>query len=184
MDFFEIEEIKDRCKARRIRASIPLSRVKEVVDLAKKRNIKEHRFGSMTYGGKLSGIKAHVIGILAEEAVASHLGSSISQEIFTNCGDDGTDIVGSKDFGTVGVKCTTYGDDPYLRVEKDHFNDSVDTYALCYVNPDLTKMEFWLIGWATKEEVKHATQKSFEIRRGVFGPLNYVLQEYELHGFK
>lgn len=184
MDFFEAEELKERCRARRVRVSIPLTRIKKAVDTAKKRNLKENRFGAMTYGGRLSGLKAHVIGILAEEAVATYFDTNISEDIFLNHGDDGTDILNVPKLGTVGVKCTTYYEDPYLRVEKEHFSSKVDSYILCYVNPKLTDMEFWLIGWATKEEVSMASTKRFEIKPGKFGPLNYVLEEHELHGFK
>lgn len=183
MDFFELEDAKDKCRLRRVKVNIPLSNVKRAVSIAKRRNIKESRFGAMTYGGKLSGIKAHVIGILAEEAVACHFGQAISDEIFLDRGDNGVDILDVPGFGVVGVKCTTYQEDPYLRVEKEHFNDSVDTYILCYVNPDLVKMEFWLVGWASKLEVQCAKQKSFRIKTGGRGPLNYVLEEHELHGF-
>lgn len=183
MDFFEIEDLKEKCRSRRVRVSLPIKKIKRVVEIAKKRNLKEDRFGAMTYGGRLSGLKAHVIGILAEEAVANYFGKQISEDIFLSHGDDGTDILNVPSLGTVGVKCTTYYEDPYLRVEKEHFSSKVDSYVLCYINPNLTKMDFWLIGWATKEEVSKASTKRFEIKPGRFGPLNYVLEEHELHGF-
>lgn len=184
MDFFEIEDRKKECRKKRIRIDIPIAKVKKAVAVAKQRNGKEDRFGAMTYGGKLSGLKAHVIGILAEEAVAHHFGQQIDTEIFDNHGDNGIDLNNVPGFGVVGVKSTTYGEDPYMRVEMEHFSDVVDTYILVYVNPDLKKMEAILIGWATKTEVAAAKQKRFPIgKTGRFGPMNFVLEEHELHSF-
>lgn len=184
MDFFELEDVKAVCRKRRIRVDIPIGKVKRAVEFAKKRNGKENKFGAMTYGGKLSGIKAHVIGILAEEAVAQYFGKSIDTEVFDSHGDDGVDLPSVPGYGSVGVKSTTYGDDPYMRVEIEHFSDRVDSYVLVYVNPDLTKLEVFLIGWAKKEEVSKAVQKRFSIgKSGRFGPMNYVLEEHQLRGF-
>lgn len=184
IDFFEKEERIVAARKRRVRVSLPLAKVKEAVEIAKQRNNKESKFGAMTYGGKLSGLKAHVIGMLAEIAVAHYFSQKVDSSIFDDHGDDGVDITNIPGYGVVGVKCTTYYDEPYMRVEKEHFSEDVDTYILCYVNPDLTKMEAYLIGWASKAEVAAAVQKKFPIgKSGRYGPMNYVLEEYELHGF-
>jgi hypothetical protein len=40
--------------------------VEEALSLAQCRNGKEKRYGLMTYGARLSGVKAHTIGDIAE----------------------------------------------------------------------------------------------------------------------
>ena len=148
------------------------------LELAKKRNAKESKFGAMTYGNKRGGLEAHLIGIIPEIAVARILGVNVDERIFDNHGDDGVDLV--SEVGKIGVKTTTYGNDPFLRVELEHFADSIDFYILCYYEPQKDKLKVEIIGWASKDEVSKAPQRRF-LRNG---PMNYVLTEECLHEFK
>lgn len=153
-----------------------MNRIKMIVDasdIAEQRNQKESSFGAMTYGNRLGGLQAHQIGANAESAVASYLGGVMDSQIFDNHGDDGIDLI--VDGLKVGVKATTYGNNPYLRVEQHHFNASVDRYVLCYVNKANPK-EVEIVGFATSEKVKAAPVKQFVYG----GPHNFVLTEQEL----
>lgn len=141
--------------------------------LVEGRNRKESRLGAMTYGGVRGGAEAHLIGMFGEMAVAKFFGLPVDERIFDHHGDDGIDLEnGSRKYG---VKCTTYLDEPYMRVEKKHFNRQLNGYILCAMNK-ATPAEVYLIGWATVDMIGTASQRRFVAK----GPVNYVLREEQL----
>lgn len=164
--------------SRRMEILLSEDDVNEVREIAQKRNQKQSRFGAMTYGSKRQSLEAHLIGLVAEKAIAKFLNIGLDKQIYDNHGDDGTDL-NIPGIGMIGIKCTTYLDNPFLRVEKEHFNDSIKAYVLCCVEPD-TLSKVIVIGWATKDEVKNGKIKKFLKN----GPINYVLTEPELRQFK
>jgi hypothetical protein len=168
-DFFAREDAKDELKKRRVMVKLPQRVVDQALKLAEERNAKEKRYGAMTYGGKLGGVQAHILGILGEAAVAYQTGQDVDRRIFDTHGDDGIDLI-VPGMGKVGIKTTTYVDDPYMRVEMEHFRDDIDAYILCAIN---SKHEVVIVGWATKDDVKKGEKKQFVPG----GPMNYVLRE-------
>lgn len=107
-------------------------------------------------------------------AVAYHFGTEIDREIYDGRGDDGTDVE-IPGYGKVQVKTTTYGQEPWLRVEAHR--PHVDAYFLVYVNPACRK-ETVIIGVAPLALV--LTKKPKRIAR--FGPMNHVVKPGELSG--
>lgn len=176
-EFFLQDEIKERLKKRRIRVMLSDGQLLYANKLAEARNKKESRFGAMTYGGVRGSKQAHLIGIIPEMAVCILGGGKVDERIFESHGDEGIDAI-LPQFGKVGIKTTTYEDDPYLRVEMEHFSDDIDVYVLCCYN-ERRPHEVWIVGWAAKDEVKHGQQKCFVTG----GPMNYVLFEKDLHGW-
>jgi hypothetical protein len=174
-DFFFASQ---EAKARRLMVSITSKEGKRAVALAKARNGKESRYGAMTYGNVCKGIEAHILGLFGEIAVTKAMGSPLDERIFEDTGDDGTDteIPG---VGRVGIKLTTYLEDPYLRVEKEHFDETLVAYILCALNKK-APYRVYVIGWATPAMVKAGYEKQFTEN----GPVNYVLQEYQLADIK
>ena len=144
----------------------------KAVALVKGRNQKEAKFGAMTYDNRRGGAEAHLIGLFGEMGVAKLLGLPVDERIFEDSGDDGVDLFGDK---KLGVKCTTYLNEPYLRVEIEHHNRELDGYVLCAMNKQKAH-EIHVIGWATVPMVEAAVQKQFVPN----GPNNYVLYEHEL----
>jgi hypothetical protein len=169
---------RNKLKARRVSVVLSDKQFEIALDLAKKRNQKEARFGAMTYGGKRKSLEAHLIGIVPEMAISIICNAEIDSRIFTDHGDDGVDLV-SKDNGVMSIKATTYYDDPYLRVEQEHFREDVNSYILCYYNPSNDPFEIEIIGWASANDVKKGKQQ----RLLDDGPLNYILTEGELREF-
>jgi hypothetical protein len=162
-------------ESRRVKISLTQEEYDFSASIAKQRGAKESRFGAMTYGNKRGGIEAHMLGVIPEMAVAKLLGCEIDTEVFDSHGDNGIDLQ-SKRHGKIGVKNTTYKNDPFLRVEAEHFHDNIDIYILCSydMNPHNVVN---LIGYAKKEEVIEAEKRVFVDG----GPLNYVLEEQDLH---
>jgi len=144
------------------------------VALAKGRNLKEARLGAMTYGGRCKGVEAHLIGMFGEMAVTKFCGGVVDERIFKDHGDDGTDCV-IEGVGKIGIKCTSYLEEPYLRVEMEHFDADIAGYVLCALDKKKAH-EIQIIGWATADMVQAAPQKQFVPD----GPMNYVLYEHEL----
>lgn len=177
MRFFEEDDAQQSLKRRRIKVTLTEPQYQQAVQLAQARNKKERRFGAMTYGEVRGSLEAHVIGIVPEMAVNILGGGEIDARIFESHGDEGIDTK-LPELGLCGIKTTTYGDDPYLRVEIEHFRDDIDSYILCYYDPKQPR-DVWVVGWATKDEVKRGRQKCFV--RG--GPLNYVLFERDLRAW-
>ncbi len=140
--------------------------------LAGNRNGKEATFGAMTYGGVHSGRKAHYIGLCAEIAVAHYFNEDVDAETYAK-GDNGTDIIvrGHK----IAVKSTTYVRDPFLRVEKEHFQD--DTLYFCCA---VQLPHVFLCGYAAANEVKNGDQRQLVGN----GPVNYVLAMKDLTPFR
>jgi hypothetical protein len=160
-------------RQRRILVTLSNDQVKEALTLAQRRNGKERHYGAMTCGARLTGIQAHTIGVIAEAGVASYYGVELDELILPG-GDDGIDLV-LPGLGKTGIKCSTYGHDPYLRVEQELLSEEVAAYLLCYVEP--TRLhEVWLIGWATREEVEQGRK----VRFVPGGPVNHLLEELEL----
>jgi hypothetical protein len=166
---------KAAVRRRRVLVMLPQEKVEDAISLARGRNLKEQRYGPMTYGSRLTGIEAHVIGVVAEQGVAHHFGVEVDAAIHAR-GDNGIDLV-LPGLGRTGVKCTTYGADPLLRVEGEHLCEGVAAYLLAHVDPRRLE-EVWLIGWATKAEVVKGRKARFVAN----GPVNYVLHEGELRG--
>lgn len=175
--FFEQEEAKEVLKRRRVKIVLSDEQFEYANNLADARNRKECRFGAMTYGGVRGSKQAHLIGIIPEIAVCIVGGGEVDARIFDSHGDEGIDA-NLSELGKIGIKTTTYGDDPYLRVEMEHFRDDIDAYVLCCYNEHRPK-EVWIIGWATKDEVKQGQQRQFV--HG--GPVNYVLCEKDLRSW-
>lgn len=173
-DLYQQMEAEQQAKTRRRCVFLNPHDLSKVMKLAKGRNAKQQRFGAMTYGDRRGGLEAHVIGLLAENAMARLLGCVVDRDIYEFHGDDGIDLQTSR-HGKIGVKMTTYLDEPYLRVETEHFHEDIDIYVLCAVNLSSPR-EVHLIGYATREEVRQAPKRQFV--KG--GPLNYVLDEHEL----
>jgi hypothetical protein len=146
--------------------------------LAQSRGAKEEHFGAMTYGGVRGGLEAHLLGMIPEYAVAKFFGQAVDTDIFDRHGDNGIDIANTK-YGPIGVKNSTYKNEPFLRVEIEHFKDSIGLYVLCTYDQNPPN-KVWLVGWATKDEVKVGEQKRFLSG----GPLNYVLVQEQLHPMK
>lgn len=145
--------------------------------IAYARNKKEQKFGAMTYGGKRSGIEAHLLGVIVELVVAEYFGVDVDTRVFNNSGDDGTDLV-LPNYGRTQIKGTTYWTKPWLRAEVEHDHVGIDTYFLAYVNPDIS--EVWLIGWLPRSEVILKPKKTLVDD----GPLNYIAKETELNTFE
>jgi hypothetical protein len=169
-----LAELQTKANARTRRFVVVLSDHEAALSFAAKRNVKEKEFGPMTYGNRLTGLQAHIIGVVAEMAVAQHFGVEFDRSILPK-GDNGIDLV-LPVLGKTNVKCTTY-DPPLLRVEVEHMTNEVDSYILVYVNPKNTS-QGWLIGCATREEVKQGRKVQFVAGR----PTNYVLEEHPLRG--
>ena len=176
-EFFRQDEIREQLKKRRVKVTLSDSQLAFANKLAEARNKKESRFGAMTYGGVRGSKQAHLIGIIPEMAVCMLGGGKVDERIFESHGDEGVDAV-LPQFGKVGVKTTTYEDEPYLRVEMEHFRDDIDAYVLCCYNENRPR-DVWIVGWAAKDEVKQGQQKRFVAS----GPVNYVLFEKDLHGW-
>jgi hypothetical protein len=177
MDFWKEEELRGSLIYRRVNVALEKKELEYAYTLAKARNGKEKRFGAMTYGGVRNGIEAHLLGIVPEIAIAKYFNVSVDSRIFSFHGDDGIDL-SSTPLGRIGVKSTSYTEEPYLRVEIEHFNPQIDTYVLCAYTIKMFD-HVSVIGWATRDEVKTAKK----IRFIKTGPLNYVLYEPELRRF-
>lgn len=160
----------------RIKITLPSEKVEKAYSLAVKRNQKETRFGGMTYGGKRGSLEAHLLGILPEMAVAHYFDVNVDERIFSDCGDDGEDLV-LPFYGTTQVKATTYWNDPLLRAEVEHDHAGIDSYLLTFVDKRLIKPEeVWIIGWLPRSEVIKSPKNKLLKN----GPLNYIVSETEL----
>ncbi len=167
-----------RCKAAAARRQLVVltpERLKQAVDLATARNKKEPCMGPMTYGGRLSGNQAHLVGILGEQAVAQHYGLLVDASVYDRHGDQGVDLV-IPCLGVSGVKTTTYLDDPLLRVELEHA--TADYFILACV-PDVADKphEVYLCGFTTREKLLTEGRR---VRFVPGGPLNWVMSEPDL----
>ena len=140
------------------------------VHLAQLRNAKEEAFGAMTYG--LDSQEAHEVGVYAEIAVAHWYDVPVDVAEYER-GDDGVDLCVQG--YPLAVKATTYTDDPWLRVEVEHYHPRCH-YLCCVV--DGAKVE--LIGYATPQEVREAPRK----RLVEGGPMNYVMRAKDLHSIQ
>lgn len=157
------------------RLNISDDQLAKFLDLAKRRNRKQAKFGAMTYGGVRKSIDAHVLGMCSEGGVCLHYGLPYDERIYEEHGDNGIDTI--RDIPGLGpsqIKCTTYFDEPLLRVEIEHYRS--DVFYICVAVKD--KKEFWIVGCATAEQVRNAPTRQFV--NG--GPMNYVLEEDELSG--
>jgi hypothetical protein len=158
----------------RIKIKLPKKLKDEALALAQERNKKEKRFGGKTYNDTMTAQNSHNLGIIGEAIAAYYLEVPIDSRIFHNKGDDGVDLV-HPTLGNIAVKTTTYWDDPYLRAEVKRDFEIIDTYILCYVNPNLD--ETWIIGYISRDEL----HKNAKVRKlGKFLPLNYILGEDKL----
>lgn len=174
-DFFAAEEERERLMNRRVKVVLTKEQYQYAYRLAEARNKKEKRFGGMTYGEVRGSLEAHLIGVVPELAVNILGGGQLDTRIFEDHGDEGidTELPG---LGLCGIKTTTYKDNPFLRVEINHFRDDIDAYILCCYDIEMYE-EVIVVGWATTDEVKQGTQQQFVSG----GPLNYVLKEKDLH---
>ena len=141
--------------------------------LAVLRNKKIERFGLTTHGHVLTGQEANTIGLWAEVAVSYRFDVPIDTNIYTG-GDCGTDtiILDNK----IGIKATTYWDEPLLRVELDAFIE--DHYYFC-IAVDITNKKVRFVGWANPKMVKNAPVKQLVYG----GPQNYILKQNQLCQF-
>ena len=146
-----------------------------VQELATARDAKKGLYGAMTYGDVLDSTASHRSGLAAEMAICRLGQSALDRQVYATHGDNGIDCK-LPILGKTGVKSTSYAEQPYLRVEIEHFRTDIDVYVLCYVHWSCPR-SVWVIGWATGKEVKMAPQSQFVPG----GPMNYVLQEHQLH---
>jgi hypothetical protein len=145
-------------------------------------NIKEKKYGAMTYQGKsrLGGAEAHYLGLLPEVGCCRRWNTNIDTRLSDTHGYHDFDVVinGRR----VEVKSTTYLV-PLLRVEVEHKYKDIAAFFCTYVyDADISKLtgEAYLVGWASAEKVLSQTPK----RLGTNLPLNYILEEKDLTRFK
>jgi hypothetical protein len=150
-------------------------RLQQATALAEGRNGKERALGPMTYGARLTGIQAHLVGLLGEQAVAQHYDLPVDVAIYDRHGDQGIDLT-IPCLGVTGVKATTYLDDPLLRVEVEHA--TADYFILVCV-PDVARkpQEVYLCGYTTREKLL-TEGRLVQLVRG--GPMNRVMSEADL----
>lgn len=134
------------------------------------RNQKQKVFKTSTYGEKRSPKEAHDIGLYGEIAVAHYFDVPIDINIY-NKGDNGTDLLIEKFL--VSVKTTTHWNDPWLRVEKEHFLE--DHIYICAAL-DSVGNRVKLVGFANSETVKKSSLS--KLVEG--GPLDYIVKRSSL----
>jgi hypothetical protein len=177
-EYLDWQAYRARTKAaetRRQVVGLTPERLNQAVCLAEGRNGKERALGPMTYGARLTGIQAHLVGILGEQAVAQLYGLPVDVAIYDRHGDQGIDLT-IPCLGVAGVKTTTYLDDPLLRVELEH--TTADYFILACV-PDVARkpQEVYLCGYTTREKLLNEG-RLVQLVRG--GPMNRVMSEADL----
>ena len=159
----------------RVKIDLPVEKLNEAIEIAKKRDAKKEKFGSKSYNNTYrSSEDVHIVGAVGEAAVAHFFGVDMDKTIFQEHGDAGVDN-SVEGCGNIEVKTTTYWKDPYLRVPAYRPNKEIDYYVLCYVDKkDYSNV--WIVGAAKRDEVVKKTKR----RLYRDGPLNYILEEKEL----
>jgi hypothetical protein len=122
---------------------------------------------------------SHFYGVVTEAAVAKAFGVQMNREIYKNGGDKHAADLTVPNIGTVEVKSVTekYKGDPWLKVPVKTFNEDIEYYVL--TTTTFADREVRIVGYATKEMVKSATQR----RTKPEFPLNYELRESDLLDF-
>jgi hypothetical protein len=149
--------------------SKPLFQLAEII--AAKRNEKAVRFGDMTYRSG-SGYEAHLIGAKAEVGCA-HLWNVPVDTSQTDRGDCGVDLyIGGR---AVGIKATTYFENPLLRIEVEHWKKNC-AYFCCSVDDMTIRAHGYVLG----DDCVNREPR----RLGKGLPLNYIFEPGELREFK